>query len=111
MARSTQGPDGGPGRQIAIINRRLAVQYFKGTDPLGRLIRISEDVPGGPDPEWLTVVGLVPNVRQRNNNQEAEPDAVAYIPHRQNTSIARAATVLARTRTDPALATGVLARR
>ena len=106
--RAFTSADGGPGRQIAIINRRLAGQYFKGTDPLGRQIRISEDVPGGPDAEWLTVVGLAPNVRQRNNNQEAEPDAVAYIPHRQNISMARAATVLARTRMDPALATPIL---
>ena len=59
-------------------------------------------------PEWLTVVGLVPNVRQRNNNQEREPDAVAYITHRQNTGMARAANVLARTRSDPAQATRIL---
>jgi putative ABC transport system permease protein len=106
--RAFTSADGGPGRQIAIVNRRLAEQYFKGADPLGRLIRISEDVPGGPDAEWLTIVGLAPNIRQRNSNQEAEPDAVAYIPHRQNTSMARAATVLARTRMDPALAAPIL---
>ena len=58
--------------------------------------------------EWLTIVGLAANVRQRNNNQEREPDAVAYIPHRQNTTMARAATVLARTRTAPAQATRTL---
>jgi ABC-type antimicrobial peptide transport system permease subunit len=51
---------------------------------------------------------LVPNVRQRNNNQEREPDAVAYIPHRQNTSMARAANVLARMRTSSAQATRTL---
>lgn len=44
----------------------------------------------------------------RNNNQERDPDAVAYIPHRQNTSMARAATVLARTRANPAQATRIL---
>jgi ABC-type antimicrobial peptide transport system permease subunit len=43
---------------------------------------------------------VVPNVRQRNNNQESEPDPIAYIPHRQNATMARGATVLARARTD-----------
>ena len=32
----------------------------------------------------------------------------AYIPHRQNTSMARSANVLARTRSDPAQATKIL---
>ena len=101
--------DGGPGRQIAIVNQRLVDQYFKGQDPIGRTIRLSQDVTGGTEkPEWLTVVGLVPNVRQRNNNQEREPDPIAYITHRQNTGMARAANVLARTRSDPAQATKIL---
>ena len=104
--RAFTNEDGGPGRQIAIVNQRLVDQYFKGEDPIGRTIRLSQDVTGGTEkPEWLTVVGLVPNVRQRNNNQEAEPDAIAYITHRQNTGMARSANVLARTRSDPAQAT------
>jgi hypothetical protein len=106
--RAFTNEDGGPGRQIAIVNQRLVDQYFKGLDPIGRVIRLSQDVIGSEKAEWLTVVGLVPNVRQRNNNQEREPDPVAYIPHRQNTTMARAANVLARTRSDPAQATKIL---
>jgi predicted permease len=107
--RAFNNEDGGPGRQIAIVNQRLVDQYFKGEDPIGRSVRLSQDVTGATEkPEWLTVVGLVPNVRQRNNNQEAEPDAIAYITHRQNTGMARAANVLARTRSDPAQATKIL---
>jgi predicted permease len=106
--RAFTGADGGPGRQIAIVNQRLAELHFKGQDPVGRLIRLSQDIPGGEEAQWLTIVGLAPNVRQRNNNQEREPDAVAYIPHRQNTTMARAAIVLARTRTDSAQATRIL---
>ena len=107
--RAFTNEDGGPGRQIAIVNQRLVDQYFKGEDPIGRTIRLSQDITGGTEkPEWLTVVGLVPNVRQRNNNQEAEPDAIAYITHRQNTGMARATNVIARTRSDPAQATKIL---
>jgi predicted permease len=108
IGRTFTNEDGGPGRQIAIVNQRLVDQHFGGQNPIGRSIRLSQDVTGSEKAEWLTVVGLVPNVRQRNNNQEREPDAVAYIPHRQNTTMARGATVLARTRTDPARATQIL---
>ena len=106
--RAFTNADGEPGRQSVIINQRLAELYFEGRDPVGRLLRLSVDVSGAEPAEWLTVVGLVPNVRQRNNNQEREPDAVAYVPHRQNVGMARSAVVLARTRTDPAQATRIL---
>ena len=106
--RAFTNEDGGPGRQVAIVNQRLAAVYFKGQDPVGHLIRLSQNTARNEKAEWLTIVGLVPNVRQRNNNQEREPDAVAYIPHRQNTTMARAANVLARMRTGPAQATRTL---
>jgi predicted permease len=106
--RAFTSEDGGTGRQVAIVNQRLAAVFFKGRDPIGQLIRLSENTARNEKAEWLTIVGLVPNVRQRNNNQEREPDAVAYIPHRQNTSMARAANVLARTRTAPGQATRIL---
>ena len=106
--RAFTGEDGGAGRQVAIVNQRLATLHFPGLDPVGRLIRLSQSTARDEKAEWLTVVGLIPNVRQRNNNQEREPDAVAYIPHRQNTAMARAATVLARMRTPPAQATRTL---
>ena len=106
--RAFTNEDGGPGRLSAIVNQRLVDQHFGGQDPIGRVIRLSQDVVGSAAPEWLTVVGLVPNVRQRNNNQEREPDPIAYIPHRQNTTMARAATVIARTRSDPAQAKQLL---
>jgi putative ABC transport system permease protein len=100
--------DGTAGQLVAIINQRLAEMYFKGLDPVGRPIRLSQDMAGDAPPQWLTIVGLAPNVRQRNNSQERDPDPVAYIPHRQNTTMARAAIVLARTRTDPTQATRLL---
>ncbi|HVZ24226.1 MAG TPA: ABC transporter permease [Vicinamibacterales bacterium] len=106
--RAFTNADGEPGRLVAIVNQRLATIYFRDQDPIGRTIRLSQDTAGNQDADWLTVVGLVPNVRQRNNNQEREPDPVAYLPHRENTGMARAATVLARTRTTPAQATRLL---
>ncbi|HKF67669.1 MAG TPA: ABC transporter permease [Vicinamibacterales bacterium] len=106
--RAFTSEDGGVGRQVAIINQRLATVYFAGQDPVGRLIRLSQNTARDEKVEWLTIIGLVSNVRQRNNNQERDPDAVAYIPHRQNTGMARAASVLAKMRTPPAQATRTL---
>ena len=96
--------DGEAGQQNAIVNQRLVAMHFKGENPLGKQIRLSDDTPAS-EANWLTVVGVVPNVRQRNNNQEREPDPIAYITHRQNATMARGATVLARARTDVAQAT------
>ena len=108
QGRAFTNEDGGPGRRIAIVNQRLVEQHFKGQNPVGRVIRLSQDITGSETPEWLTVVGVVPNVRQRNNNQERDPDSIAYIPHRQNTLMARSAQVLARMRTDPQQAAPLL---
>jgi putative ABC transport system permease protein len=108
QGRAFTNEDGGPGRRLAIVNQRLVEQHLGGQNPIGRTIRLSVDVTGAEPPEWLTVVGVVPNVRQRNNNQEREPDPIAYIPHRQNTGMARSAQVIARMRTDPRQAAPLL---
>jgi predicted permease len=92
--------DGAAGARNVIVNQRLAAMYFQGENPIGKQIRLRDDSPGAADAPWLNVIGVVPNVRQRNNNQEREPDAVAYIPHVLNVTMARAATVIARSRTE-----------
>src|SRR5262245_59241892 len=88
-----------PGHPSVVVNQRLVAMYFKNENAIGRRIRLTDDSPAGSQAPWLTVVGVVPNVRQRNNNQEREPDAVAYIPHVLNAGMARAAMVIARART------------
>ena len=89
-----------PGRTSVVVNQRLVEMYFKGENAIGRQIRLKDDSPAATQtPPWLTIVGVVPNVRQRNNNQEPEPDAVAYIPHVLNANMARAAMVIARANT------------
>jgi predicted permease len=91
--------DGEPGARGVVVNQRLVEMYFKGENAIGRQIRLTEDGPNRDQAPWLTVIGVVPNVRQRNNNQEREPDAVAYIPHVLNTSMPRGAALIARSAT------------
>jgi predicted permease len=88
-----------PGHPSVVVNQRLAAVYFKGESPLGRQIRLTDDAPGAAPAPWLTIVGVVPSVRQRSNNQEREPDPVAYVPHLLNVTMPRAAMVIARART------------
>jgi ABC-type antimicrobial peptide transport system permease subunit len=82
--------------------------YFKGENPIGKQIRLTDDTTPVNQANWLTVVGVVPNVRQRNNNQETDSDPIAYIPHRLNTTMGRGNVVLARARTDVAQAAQAL---
>ena len=79
--------DGAPGQENVIINARLAQMHFGTQDPIGQRIELSlestANLPPGNIPPTVnaTIVGIVPNVRQRNF-QEAETDPVAYVPFR-----------------------------
>ncbi len=77
------GPgDGLPGSEVAVVNERFGEVHLEGGDPLGRRIRL---VTGATDPEgeWLTIVGVIPNIRQRAVG-EVETDPVVYMPLRSN---------------------------
>ncbi|MEO8259793.1 MAG: ABC transporter permease [Acidobacteriota bacterium] len=110
--RGLADTDGTPGQANAIINQRFAQMYFAADDPVGRRIRLTDDGPNpmGPPLPALTIIGVVPNVRQRGvqNTQDPDPDPVVYIPHGANTQQNAGITVLVRTRTDPASITSVV---
>jgi len=46
-----------------VINKAAADRLWPGEDPIGRRVRRAQG-PGGPTPPWLTVVGVVDNIRQ-----------------------------------------------
>jgi predicted permease len=46
---------------VTVVNRAMAGQYWPGEDPLGRRINIGSEE----DPAWLTVIGVVEDVRYR----------------------------------------------
>jgi putative ABC transport system permease protein len=80
--------DGTAGHESAIINNQFARMHFPNENPIGRRIVVTLDPsfgpPAAPDiPLSLsaTIVGVVPDVRQRNVNT-GEPDPVAYLPYR-----------------------------
>jgi putative ABC transport system permease protein len=97
--------DGTPGREVGIVNQRFASMYFAGEDPVGRRVKLVSDPPAGPEPAWITIVGVSPTVRQRNI-REPDPDPVVYVPYRF--APAPSMTLLIRTEGQPSLVTSTL---
>lgn len=80
---------------VAIVNQRLASQFWPGENAVGQRIRVFDG--NAPSP-WLTVVGLASNIIQ-NDQTRQRVDPVVYVPFRQRTP--GAAWVLARTAIPP----------
>jgi putative ABC transport system permease protein len=63
---------------VAVISRSLASRHFAGENPLGKKVQVA-----GSKPEtWLTVVGIVEDVRYNWIQKDALP--TLYRPYRQN---------------------------
>jgi putative ABC transport system permease protein len=101
QGRVLRDTDGKTGSEGVVVNARFASQFFPSSDVIGRRIRLK----GGPGPEgqekpWMTIVGVAPNVRQRNI-EAVDPDAVAYLSYRLEPPAGTA--ILIRSVGDPAL--------
>jgi putative ABC transport system permease protein len=75
-ALSDQDTPGTP--HVALINRTLARQFFPGEEPLGKRIK------GGfeQNAQWLTIVGVVGDVRQLRLTRDPEPEV--FVPFAQH---------------------------
>jgi predicted permease len=90
--RGFRETDGMPGSETVIINEKMAAQFFKGEDPIGRRIRFAATAPRtGPAtsfdahtvPVWRTIVGISPNIRHAQVWNSDPPPAI-YLPYRQD---------------------------
>jgi hypothetical protein len=63
------------------VNQRFVDVFFEGQDALGRQIRVGAGPNMDPAEGWMSVVGVVPNVRQ-TAVEETETDPVVYRPLR-----------------------------
>lgn len=75
-----KGRDFSPGDRagvlpVAIINQSMARRYWPGSDPVGRRVRIKEEQ------QWMTVAGVVPDVKHMGLKEEEGP--VIYLPYAQ----------------------------
>jgi ABC-type antimicrobial peptide transport system permease subunit len=69
----------GAGRTpVAVINETMAKRLWPGTDAIGRRFRLVETEPA----EWLTVIGVAPDIRMFDRDDDKPPLAAAYVPYR-----------------------------
>ena len=69
---------GAPG--VVIVNQTFARRFFPDEDPIGR--RFVYGVPDGPNPPWLTIVGVVADTRRTGFDAEVRPET--YLPYSQS---------------------------
>ena len=90
--------------KAAIVSERIVRAYFPGGpgEALGRRVRLCETC------EWLSVVGVVADIRQRGLDQEVKP--MIYAPFQQDRSgFVRFVSFVARTATPTGVAEGIRA--
>jgi predicted permease len=85
---------------VAIVSESLAEQIWPGEDPLGHRLRRGADLP------WITVVGVVSDVRDVSLTQRADP--TLYLPLAQNLPATAPAAFVVRFTGEPASAVRAL---
>ncbi len=69
---------------VAVIDRSMADEFWPGEDPVGKRVSFADnphDAGEEPEPDWITVVGVVPNVR--HYELESPSRIEIYLPMRQ----------------------------
>jgi predicted permease len=107
--RAFNDVDGTPGHEAAIVNQRFASMFFRGEDPIGQRITLTDGNPRAIDPSMptlsATIVGVSPTIRQRSV-PDPEPDPVVYVPYRVDPQ--RFAVLIVRGRDDAANLTALV---
>ncbi|HEY7498366.1 MAG TPA: ABC transporter permease [Vicinamibacterales bacterium] len=92
--------------KVAIVSERIVREYFPGgpSEALGRRVRLDDRG------EWLTVVGVVADIRQRGLDQDVKP--MIYAPFQQERAapfLLRFVSFVARTATPASVVEGIRA--
>ncbi|HKG14241.1 MAG TPA: ABC transporter permease [Pyrinomonadaceae bacterium] len=76
--RYLEGADGPDSQPVAVVNEAMARAFWPGGDAVGKRFKIGG--PASPRP-WLTVVGVVGDIRQMGLDAPAKPEM--YLPYPQ----------------------------
>lgn len=95
---------GSPG--VVLVSRELVQKIFPGQDPVGKQIMCGYDA--GSAASWLTIVGVVEDIR--SDSPAAAPSPTIYAPVAQHPNPASDMQIIVRTRTDPAAMVETLRR-
>ncbi len=63
---------------VALVNAKLAATFWPGQNPLRRRFRIADDESF----PWMTVIGVVPDIRTVKLDESGQTPPTAYVPHR-----------------------------
>ncbi|MEE8587207.1 MAG: ABC transporter permease, partial [Acidobacteriota bacterium] len=85
--------------RVALVNQRMAEQFWPGQDPIGKHIRRRRQ-----NADWLEVVGVVADVRHHGLDRPSVPEF--YVPYSLDTYSTR--TIVLRTWGDPNLLAGAV---
>src|SRR5581483_8892952 len=102
--RDFTAQDAADAPKVAIVSERIVREYFPGGagEALGRRVRTSDRG------EWLTVVGVVADIRQMGLDRQEQP--MLYVPFQQDRSpFVRFVSFVARTATPGSVAEGIRA--
>jgi predicted permease len=89
-----------------ILNQWLAAAVFPGGDPIGRRIRLTPLSGASAGPEWFTIAGIAPAVRQSSTNDASGREGVVYMSY--GTNPLPSAGIVARSDADPSTVASVL---
>ena len=88
LGRPLTEQDGQGGPNAALINQAFARRYFNGQDPIGH--QVTFDGPQNPSARWMTIVGVVADIKQYAMETEVYPAIYVPRPVHSMTLVARA---------------------
>jgi putative ABC transport system permease protein len=88
LGRPLTEQDGQGGPKAALINQAFARRYFNGQDPIGH--QVTFDGPQIPNTRWMTIVGVVADVKQFALETEVYPAIYVQRPVHSMALVARA---------------------
>jgi predicted permease len=103
--RSFTTGDAAEATPVAIVDRHLAERFWSGQDPIGKRIAQGAAAADGGTLEYMTVVGVVPEIRV-SSLTGAEPQGHVYVPIAQLPAAGMG--VVVRTEETPTALTGTL---
>jgi putative ABC transport system permease protein len=108
IARGSELPllEAKDGAAPVLLNEWLATAVFPGEDPIGRRIRLTPLNGTSARPEWFTIAGIAPNIRQTSTHDTSGYDGVIYMSYGAN-PLPRAS-IVARSDSDPSVVATVL---
>ncbi len=112
QGRAFDARDTATSQPVVIVDEQLAAKFWHGRSPIGRRMYVpqsAEEVTHtGPDTRWLTVVGVVADVKQRGLASSQERLGAYYFPYTQQPE--RTMTLVARVAGEPTAAASAVRR-